>query len=90
MKIEKTYKLTIKDHVHELNESEMTDLYESCRKALNISYIGPIPSPKPMDNPSAPSYPSWPNTYPWGTPLPNPYDNPIITCKDTTSKINFI
>jgi hypothetical protein len=87
MKIEKTYKLTIKDHIHELNESEMTALYESCRRSLNISYVGSIPDPNPFDNPSAPSYPSWP-TYPWGTPLPNIY--PTTTHCDTTSKINFI
>ena len=44
MTIEKIYKLTIKNSTYNLTEEEITSLYESCRKALNISYIGPIPS----------------------------------------------
>ena len=62
MNIEKTYKLTIKDTTFNLTEEEVTSLYESCRKALNISYVGPIPS-KPFDNPIVPMYPTWPTLY---------------------------
>lgn len=62
MTIEKIYKLTIKNSTYNLTEEEITSLYESCRKALNISYIGPIPS-KPFDNPIAPMYPTWPTPY---------------------------
>ncbi len=65
MNIEKTYKLTIKNSSFNLTEEEVASLYESCRKALNISYIGPIPSipSKPFDNPIAPTYPTWPTPY---------------------------
>lgn len=65
MTIEKIYKLTIKNSTYNLTEEEITSLYESCRKALNISYIGPIPSipSKPFDNPIAPMYPTWPTPY---------------------------
>lgn len=62
MTIEKIYKLTIKNSTYNLTEEEITSLYESCRKALNISYVGPIPS-KPFDNPIAPMYPTWPTPY---------------------------
>ena len=62
MTIEKIYKLTIKNSTYNLTEEEITSLYESCRKALNISYIGPIPS-KPFDNPITPMYPTWPTPY---------------------------
>ena len=62
MTIEKIYKLTIKDTAFNLTEEEVSALYESCRKALNISYVGPIPS-KPFDNPIAPMYPTWPTPY---------------------------
>jgi len=62
MTIEKIYKLTIKNSAFNLTEEEVTSLYESCRKALNISYVGPIPS-KPFDNPIAPMYPTWPTPY---------------------------
>lgn len=62
MTIEKIYKLTIKDTAFNLTEEEVSALYESCRKALNISYVGPIPS-KPFDNPITPMYPTWPTPY---------------------------
>ena len=62
MTIEKIYKLTIKNSTYNLTEEEITSLYESCRKALNISYVGQIPS-KPFDNPIAPMYPTWPTPY---------------------------
>jgi len=62
MTIEKIYKLTIKNSTYNLTEEEITSLYESCRKALNISYVGPIPS-KPFDNPIVPMYPTWPTPY---------------------------
>ena len=62
MTIEKIYKLTIKNSTYNLTEEEITSLYESCRKALNISYIVPIPS-KPFDNPITPMYPTWPTPY---------------------------
>ena len=81
MTIEKIYKLTIKNSTYNLTEEEITSLYESCRKALNISYIGPIPS-KPFDNPITPMYPTWP-TYP-GTGNPtNPLWHPYVTSKGT-------
>jgi len=75
MTIEKIYKLTIKDTAFNLTEEEITSLYESCRKALNISYIGPIPS-KPFDNPIAPMYPTWPTPY--------------VTSKGTNSSDNSV
>ena len=62
MTIEKIYKLTIKNSTYNLTEEEITSLYESCRKALNISYVGPIPS-KPFVNPIVPMYPTWPTPY---------------------------
>jgi len=62
MNIEKTYKLKIKDTEFNLTEEEVSALYETCRKALNISYVGPIPS-KPFDNPIVPMYPIWPTPY---------------------------
>lgn len=75
MTIEKIYKLTIKNSTYNLTEEEITSLYESCRKALNISYIGPIPS-KPFDNPIAPMYPTWPTPY--------------VTSKGTNSSDNSV
>lgn len=75
MNIEKTYKLTIKNSSFNLTEEEVTSLYESCRKALNISYIGQIPS-KPLDNPIAPMYPTWPTPY--------------VTSKGTNSSDNSV
>ena len=81
MTIEKIYKLTIKNSTYNLTEEEITSLYESCRKALNISYVGPIPS-APFDNPITPMYPTWP-TYP-GTGNPtNPLWHPYVTSKGT-------
>ena len=78
MTIEKIYKLTIKNSTYNLTEEEITSLYESCRKALNISYIGPIPSipSKPFDNPIAPMYPTWPTPY--------------VTSKGTNSSDNSV
>lgn len=81
MNIEKTYKLTIKDTAFNLTEEEVSALYEACRRALNISYVGPIPS-KPFDNPIAPTYPTWP-VYP-GTGT-NPIWTPYVTSSGTTS-----
>ena len=75
MTIEKIYKLTIKNSTYNLTEEEITSLYESCRKALNISYIGPIPS-KPFDNPITPMYPTWPTPY--------------VTSKGTNSSDNSV
>ena len=75
MTIEKIYKLTIKNSTYNLTEEEITSLYESCRKALNISYVGPIPS-KPFDNPIAPMYPTWPTPY--------------VTSKGTNSSDNSV
>ena len=83
MNIEKTYKLKIKDTEFNLTEEEVSALYETCRKALNISYIGPIPS-KPFDNPIAPMYPTWP-TYP-GTGT-NPIWSPYVTSKGTDNSV---
>ena len=59
MNIEKTYKLTIKDTTFNLTEEEVSALYETCRRALNISITGT----KPFDNPIAPMYPTWPTPY---------------------------
>ena len=75
MTIEKIYKLTIKNSTYNLTEEEITSLYESCRKALNISYVGPMPS-KPFDNPIAPMYPTWPTPY--------------VTSKGTNSSDNSV
>ena len=75
MTIEKIYKLTIKNSTYNLTEEEITSLYESCRKALNISYVGPIPS-KPFDNPITPMYPTWPTPY--------------VTSKGTNSSDNSV
>ena len=75
MTIEKIYKLTIKNSTYNLTEEEITSLYESCRKALNISYVGPIPS-KPFDNPIVPMYPTWPTPY--------------VTSKGTNSSDNSV
>lgn len=92
MIIEKTYKLFIKDVSYELTEEEVSTLYEACRKALNISLVGPIPTipPKPFDNPTYPNWPSWP-TYPWsGTVNPPNWQQPIVNCNNGTKGINFI
>jgi hypothetical protein len=75
MTIDKTYKLTIKDTVFNLTEEEVSTLYETCRKALNISITGTNPV-KPFDNPIAPTYPTWP-VYP-GTGT-NPIWLPYVT-----------
>lgn len=83
MTIEKIYKLTIKNSTYNLTEEEITSLYESCRKALNISYIGPIPS-KPFDNPIAPMYPTWPTPYVTSKGT-NSSDNSVL---DNNIKIN--
>lgn len=82
MKIEKTYKLTIKDTSFDLTEEEVRSLYEACRTSLNISSIGPITIPRtnPPFDPISPSYPSWP-TYPgvtWG-PSTSICENPLKT-----------
>ena len=74
MTIEKTYKLTIKDTAFNLTEEEVSALYESCRRALNISITGT----KPFDNPIAPMYP-WPGTgNPW---------TPYVTCNSTDNSV---
>ena len=82
MTIEKTYKLNIKGNSYELTEAEISTLYEACRKALNISLIGPIPN---IPNPSKPyypsDYPSWPNYL--GSGDPHPWNQPIVTCNNT-------
>lgn len=85
MNIEKTYKLTIKDTAFNLTEEEVSALYETCRRALNISYVGPIPS-KPFDNPIAPTYPTWP-VYP-GTGTNPIWYNPIVTSNGTTNSVD--
>jgi hypothetical protein len=84
MTIEKTYKLTIKDTEFNLTEAEVSALYEACRKALNISYTGPIPS-KPFDNPIAPMYPTWP-VYP-GTGTNPTWHTPYVTNKGTDTNV---
>jgi len=72
MTIEKTYKLIIKDTTFNLTEDEVHSLYETCRKALNVS----------ITNPNWPTYPYWP-TYPWtggtGEYIPN-WQHSTITC----------
>ena len=83
MTIEKIYKLTIKNSTYNLTEEEITSLYESCRKALNISYVGQIPS-KPFDNPIAPMYPTWPTPY-VTSKATNSSDNSVM---DNNIKIN--
>ena len=83
MNIEKTFKLTIKDTTFNLTEEEVSALYETCRRALNISITGTNPV-KPFDNPIAPMYPTWP-TYP-GTGNPtNPLWHPYVTCKGNSA-----
>ena len=84
MNIEKTYKLTIKDTAFNLTEEEVSALYETCRRALNISITGT----KPFDNPIAPTYPTWPNTYPsWPTyPAAGNPDHPLWRITYVTSK----
>ena len=75
MTIEKIYKLTIKDTAFNLTEEEVSALYETCRRALNISIIGTNPV-KPFDNPIAPMYPTWPTPY--------------VTSKGTNSSDNSV
>lgn len=87
MNIEKTYKLKIKDTEFNLTEEEVSALYDACRKALNISYVGPIPS-KPFDNPIAPMYPSWP-VYP-GTGTNPIWYTPYVTGDGTNSIDNSV
>ena len=78
MNIEKTYKLTIKDTTFNLTEEEVSALYETCRRALNISITGTNPV-KPFDNPIAPTYPTWPGTgNPW---------TPYVTCNSTDNSV---
>ena len=87
MKIEKTYKLKIKDTEFNLTEEEVSALYDACRKSLNINYIGPIP-PKPFDNPIAPTYPTWPVHPITGT---NPiWYTPYVTGDGTNSIDNSV
>ena len=85
MNIEKTFKLTIKDTVFNLTEEEVSALYETCRRALNISIIGTNPV-KPFDNPIAPTYPTWP-VYP-GTGTNPIWYNPIVTSNGTTNSVD--
>lgn len=82
MTIEKTYKLTIKNSAFNLTEEEVLSLYESCRKALNISITGtkPFDNPAPI-NPSLPYWPSWP-TYP-GTGTNPIWHTPCVTSNGT-------
>ena len=87
MNIEKTYKLKIKDTEFNLTEEEVSALYEACRRALNISYVGPIPS-KPFDNPIAPTYPTWP-VYP-GTGTNPIWYAPYVTSGGTNSIDNSV
>ena len=86
MNIEKTYKLTIKDTAFNLTEEEVSALYETCRRALNISITGT----KPFDNPIAPTYPTWPTwpVYP-GTGT-NPIWTPYVTSGGTNSIDNCV
>lgn len=86
MNIEKTFKLTIKDTTFNLTEEEVSTLYETCRRALNISITGTNPV-KPFDNPIAPTYPTWP-VYPGiGT---NPIWTPYVTSGGTNSIDNSV
>ena len=78
MTIEKTYKLTIKGTSYFITEEEVSALYDTCCKALNISVTNPNwptypPGVRKFDpvvptDKTTPTYPSWP-TY----PLPNTY-----------------
>ena len=86
MNIEKTFKLTIKDTIFNLTEEEVSALYETCRRALNISITGTNPV-KPFDNPIAPTYPTWP-VYP-GTGT-NPIWTPYVTSGGTNSIDNSV
>ncbi len=76
MTIEKTYKLTIKGTSYFLTEEEVSALYDTCCKALNISATNPnwptyppgvrkfdpvVPTDK--TTPTYPSWPTYPNTY---------------------------
>ena len=91
MNIEKTFKLTIKDTAFNLTEEEVSALYETCRKALNISITSTNPV-KPFDNPT---YPTWPNTYPSWPVYPGTGTNPIwhttvVSSGDTNSINNSV
>jgi len=84
MNIEKTFKLTIKDTTFNLTEEEVSALYETCRRALNISITGT----KPFDNPITPTYPTWP-VYP-GTGTNPIWFNPIVTSNGANSIDNSV
>ena len=92
MTIEKTFKLTIKDHVVYLTEKEVSELYEQCRKALNIKYINDFPTTP--DKGVKPTIPYPYDTYPWYTPKYPPSPGyPYWTSPTTTSNttgINFL
>ena len=92
MTIEKTFKLTIKDHVVYLTEKEVSELYEQCRKALNIKYINDFPTTP--DKGVKPNIPHPYDTYPWYTPKYPPSPGyPYWTSPTTTSNttgINFL
>ena len=89
MTIEKTYKLTIKNSAFNLTEEEVLSLYESCRKALNISITGTKPFDNPMPvNPSLPYWPSWP-VYPGTGTNPILYTN-CVTSNGTNSGDNSV
>ena len=73
MTIEKTYKLTIKGTSYFITEEEVSALYDTCCKALNISATNPNwpsypPGVRKFDDNTATGSPQWP-TY----PLPNTY-----------------
>ena len=93
MTIEKTFKLTIKDHVVYLTEKEVSEPYEQCRKALNIKYINDFPTTP--DKGVKPTIPYPYDTYPWYTPKypPSPgypyWTGPTTTTNNTTG-INFL
>jgi hypothetical protein len=78
MTIEKTYKLTIKNVYHYLDEKELNALYEQCRMVLNIKDL-------PTTNPVKPTIPYPYDTYPWYTPkYPNDTGYPYWTGPTTT------
>lgn len=83
MTIEKTYKLTIKGTSYFITEEEVSALYESCRKALNISFTNPN---WPTNDKTTPTYPTYP-TYPSWPTYPNTYcgDVPFGTTTSGTT-----
>ena len=89
MTIERTFKLTIRDQVVYLADSEVKELYEQCRKALNISYVKFPPTPSTPTVPTNPGpcdipYPY--DTYPWYTPKNPPSPGyPYWTSPNTTT-----